>query len=321
MRALILASFVTFGVAVAACSATNPNQFNPTGTGGTGAGSGMGGDINLGAGFGTGGSTPSDGCSDAAKLVYVLSTGGDIWSFEPATKAFTFVATLDCVGNNSPFGPNSMAIDRNAVAWINYATSDDSQGLVFKFDLIKKTCDKTPAATLVQGWTRLGMGFSTDSATGTDEKLYINGTGANAQGLGRLDTTTGQVIPIGPFTGAVAGNSAELTGTGDAKLYGFFTFLGAFPPLPVHVAEINKATGATPAGTDVTLANVPSPNDWAFSFWGGEFYLYTSDGATNSNVVHFDPVTKQADPSYVPDVGFIIVGAGVSTCAPIAPPK
>jgi hypothetical protein len=63
------------------------------------------------------------------------------------------------------------------------------------------------------------------------------------------------------------------------------------------------------------------PSAWAFSFWGGSFYLYTSNGVSNSTVTKFDPTTKTVDSSYTLTAPVIIDGAGVSTCAPLTPPK
>ncbi|MFT3768101.1 MAG: hypothetical protein QM820_21840 [Minicystis sp.] len=327
MRGLFFPSLFAFGAVVAACSATGNNTFpsGSNGTGGTGAGSGMGGDVNLGAGFatstGVGGGSTGDDCIEAAKLVYVLSTDNHIWSFEPANKKFTDLFVLPC---NTSMQPNSMAVDRNAVAWVNYVDSDplfggDTAGAIYKVDIQKKTCTAT-SINLPSGWYRLGMGFSTDAASATSETLYVTGTadavnGTGSPGLGKIDVANNSLVPIGDFTGNLQGQSAELTGTGDAKLFGFFT------TTPVHVAQIDKTTGATPASGDNALNQVDTPLAWAFSFWGGDFYLYTSDGFSNSNVTQFDPVTKAVNTSYMPNAGFIIVGAGVSTCAPLTPPK
>ncbi len=65
---------------------------------------------------------------------------------------------------------------------------------------------------------------------------------------------------------------------------------------------------------------VPTPAAWAFTFWGGAFYLYTSeDGLTNTTVTRFDPVTKTVDTSYKLTAPAVLDGAGVSTCAPLQP--
>jgi hypothetical protein len=224
------------------------------------------------------------------------------------------IATADC--NTGGMQANSMAIDRNLVAWLNYfdATGTSNKGGLYKFDLNTKTgCTK--AATLTGGYAQVGMGFSTDTSGGTSETLYLDGIGGGA-GLASFDMTTNAVVPIGTFSSDpnLSGQSAELTGTGDARLFGYFT-----TSPDVRVAQLDK-TNANVISDNV-LNNFPPPEDWAFSFWGGDFYLYTSDGVSDSKVVHYAPGTGTVDLSYVADVGFVIIGAGVSTCAPVAPPK
>jgi len=331
MRPVLFASIFVLGVALAACSATSNNQFTTgagnSGTGGSGAGSGMGGDVNLGAGIGQGGNVGSD-CSDAAKLVYVLSTDNDIWSFEPANKQFSQVMSLSCPTPNdgNAWAPNSMAVDRDAVAWVNYVGSDtllgtDNAGLIFRVDIQNKSCDPVAAVHLPNDqWYRLGMGFSTDAVGGTTETLYVTGTGsfgtASSPGLGSINLSSKTLVASpGQFSGdaTLSGQSAELTGTGDAKLFGFFT------TTPVRVAQIDKASAKILS--DDTVSGVATPLAWAFSFWGGAFYLYTSDGSSQSTVTRFDPSTHSVDSSYHLTAPMIIVGAGVSTCAPLTPPK
>jgi len=65
----------------------------------------------------------------------------------------------------------------------------------------------------------------------------------------------------GQFSGdaTLAGQSAELTGTGDAKLFGFFT------TSPVRVAQIDKSSAKILS--DHTVSGVATPLAWAFSFW------------------------------------------------------
>ncbi len=145
----------------------------------------------------------------------------------------------------------------------------------------------------------------------------MTGTGstqgtASSPGLGSIDLSTGTLHAIAQFTGDsnLTGQSAELTGTGDARLFGFFT------TDPVRVAEISKTAVKI---SDMAVQSVPVPNAWAFSFWGGSFYLYTSDGTTNSTVTKVDPSTMSVDSSYVLTAPTVIDGAGVSTCAPLKP--
>jgi hypothetical protein len=261
-----------------------------------------------------------DGCSDAARLVYVLSDANDLYSFRPDRREFTLIGRLDCP---TAFSPNSMAIDRSAVAWVNYVRSDgfgDSAGMVYRVSTADARCTSDPPFSLPDGWFRLGMGFSTDSVEGADETLYVTGTGglfSQSPGLGSIDRMTTILTPIGQFSGSLRGESAELTGTGDGRLFGFFT------TTPVQVARIDKVTAAI--SMSQSLSQVETPSAWAFSFWGGDFYLYTApdpltDPSRTSNVTRYRPSDGSVDAAYMENVGFRIVGAGVSTCAPILPP-
>ncbi len=298
-------------------------QAGSTPTGGTGAtssgGSGstgtstasLGNGSTTGTGFGTSsaGTGGSDsGCSDAAKLVYVFTSDNQIYSFDPPSKTFTQVATPDCQSAGAQ--ANSMAIDRNLVAWINYI------GGIYRFDLNTKSgCTK--AMDLPSGFEQIGMGFSSDMAGGTAETLYIDGIGGG--GLAKVDTTAKKVTPIGDFgnDNNLVGESCELTGTGDARLFGYFTTSPS-----VRVAQLNEMNGNSIS--DKVLTGVSPPSDWAFSFWGGSFYLYAapgSNGTGNSSVIKYDPTAGTVDKTYVADTNLIIVGSGVSTCAPIVPPS
>jgi len=264
------------------------------------------------------GGSVANNCSEAAQLVYVLSDNSDLYSFRPNLRQFTRIGRLRCP---TTMQPNSMAIDRNAVAWVNFVQSDfgDSAGAIYRVNTTDATCTGDPPVRMPAGWFRVGMGFSTAGSDTTEEALFVastgDGLGAVSRGLGRYDTASQEIVPIGQFTAALRGQSAELTGTGDGRLFGFFT------TTPVQVAQIDKATGAI---TDARpLPGVETPQAWAFTFWGGNFYLYTAPSALvgrTSNVTRYRPSDGTVDTGYMRDIGFRIVGAGVSTCAPIAPP-
>jgi hypothetical protein len=312
-------------LAVFGCSASGgDNEFGAGGGGGEASGgptqsngAGIGGEFSSGASMTGGGPN----CGEAAKLVYVLSDANELYSFDPPGKKFTKIGTLGC---QTSMQPNSMAIDRDATAWVNYVEGDfggDTAGAIFKVSTVDASCQPT-SISLGVGWYRLGMGFSTDTSDGTSETLFVAGTadplGGSSPGLGRIDFKAGTVVPIGSFTGQLNGENAELTGTGDAKLFGFFT------TTPVQVAEIDKMSGAILSSK--SLPTVETPFAWAFSFWGGDFYLYTapdqlSDPTRTTNVTHYTPADGNADIAYMKNIGFRIVGAGVSTCAPVEPPK
>jgi len=265
----------TGALALAACSGSNNNpgfgggntsSSGGGGSGGSGSGGSGGGSGSNGSGSGSfggsgGGSGSSSGgssnCSgQAADYVYVLSAENNLYSFAPNLKKFTMIGPLQC---KTTMQPNSMAVDRNANAYVNYVQSDptsgmDTAGVVYKVSTQDASCGAQPLMNLPNGWYRTGMGYSSDTSGGQTETLYLdgvsNGVTGSGMGIGRVDLGAGVVTPIGAFTGTLAGQNAELTGTGDARLFGFFT------TTPVYVAQIDKTTGATM--TPVATGRSPS---------------------------------------------------------------
>ena len=251
-----------------------------------------------------------DGCSEAAKLVYVVSDSNELYSFTPNTTTFTLIGTLACPSGGAT--PNSMAVDRSGNAWVNF-----SDGGLFKVSTSNASCQATAFQKLQSGFQRFGMAFATNSATSQEETLYVVGIeGTNGgKGLAKIDLGSMKLTTIGDFSGALRGQGAELTGTGDGRLFGFFTT----QPYAT-LAQIDKATAATTA--DQALNGVNTGNAWAFSFWGGDFWFYTSPGAVPSTVTRKQTSTDGKISTAKQDVGgFRIVDASVSTCAPTAPPR
>ena len=322
-------------VFAAACEGTGTSGFPPSGGArDAGGGSTDGGGISFddgggGTSFGdSGGGGPSDCTGQAADYVYVLSVQNDLYSFAPDKKLFTKIGHLGC---QTSLTPNSMAVDRSAVAWVNYVAMDDSQGVLYRVSTKDASCEASPAVTLAAPFRRVGMAFSTNGQGMTAETLFVSSdpnstvinNGMSNHELGRVDMGTKQAVAIGPFTPTQQYQTmdAELTGTGDGRLYGFFVQpgggLGTGPQYPL-VGLVDKSSAAVQS--PATMTGVQQPNDWAFSFWGGRFYLYTSVGL-GSSVAEYDPANGNVNPSYMTNVGFDIVGAGVSTCAPTQPPQ
>ncbi len=299
---------VTFGALLLACSTPPKRGFDSDPGGSSGSSGGLGSS----GGFDSDGGAPSgDGCTDAARLVYVLSAQNDLYSFTPNTATFQRIGTLECPTNGLAT-PNSMAIDREGTAWVNF-----SDGSLFKVSTANASCAATSFQPNQIGFLRFGMAFATDGDDSTNETLYVSGlAGAGGGlGLGKIDLGTMKLTVLGDYTGNLARMGAELTGTGDGHLYGFFT-TQPFATL----AEIERSNGAT--SNDEALDGVQTGSAWAFSFWGGDFWFYTSEGTSPSRVTRLAK-SGSGDISVVKgDVGgFRIVGAGVSTCAPTAPPK
>src|SRR4051794_21468590 len=181
-RAYSLGLPVVIGLAAIACSAsstrpgfaTPPPDMSSGGTSGGTSGS-SGGFVNGDSGV----PNNTDGCSDAAKLVYVLSLEGDLYSFAPADKKFTKVGALNCTSGGKTFSAVSMAVDRNAVAWANMRDEQSITGESTMFNVDTKTAACT--ATGIKGsWG--GMGFSTNAGTTDKETLFMIGQGTGLNG-------------------------------------------------------------------------------------------------------------------------------------------
>ena len=259
----------------------------------------------------TGDGGGGDNCSAAAKLIYVVDQGNALYSFQPETKAFTKIGDLSCpttgidpntLGDPTPF---SMGVDRNATAWVLY-----SDGEVFNVDTTTTACTKTSYHGT--NLTEFGMGFSTDAVGGDTDTLFIaGGTSADAAQaqLASFNTSTMATTNIAKVTG-----QPELTGNSNAELWGFFPsdVNGTTTP---RVEQINKSTGA--AVKTYSLGSLKgAPSAWAFAFYGGDYWVFLAkDLATTTTVYQVDGASgtiKSTTPT-----SRLIVGAGVSTCAPV----
>ncbi len=243
----------------------------------------------------------SDGCSDEAKSVYVVDQNNTLSRFDPPTKAFVDLGHLNCPAS---FGgtPFSMGIDRTATAWVLYST-----GELFRVDTTSLNCTKSTWASQ-SGLLEFGMGFSTDAAGGSTDTLFIAGGSGPTQPtsqLAKLSTATFQASSVGTVQGW-----PELTGTGNAELWGFFP--DAASP---RIAKLDKTNGMPLTTYPLSIAGMPTA--WAFAFWGGDFWVFLAKGTeTSTTIYQYDAATGMMKSSK-PAPGRLIVGAGVSTCAPV----
>ncbi len=261
------------------------------------------------------GGTPSadggvDDCSAEARLVYVVDQNRTLSSFNPraigTSDPFVEVGHLGCAAKAGA-EPFSMAVDRNATAWIIY-----DSGELFTADVRTQplACVKTSFAPQ-GGVAKFGMGFVSNAAGSHDETLFI----AGSELTGSLTTTRfGTLETVPPYRVSVLGTLAgapEISGTGDGKLWAFFPNVS-----PPRVAQLSKAGGST-VSAFLAPQLTGAPRAWAFAFWGGDFFLFLErDTDLSTNVWKLDGQTG-ALTNVVPMSGRRIVGAGVSTCAPV----
>jgi hypothetical protein len=249
--------------------------------------------------------TVSTACTEASQWIYTVDGSSSMLSrFDPATLTFTDIAVLDCPGSDfsSPF---SMAVDQNAVAWVVY-----SDGNLFKVDTGTGQCAATsfqvdPYGPFAYGF---GMGFVFDPSTNLDT-LYIAGGDGASDSYSELATVSFPSLVVTPIGMITAGN-AELTGTGDGSLWGFVPAgMGPDPQGQAVLVQIDPASGAT-----LETYSYPTlrKGSWAVKFWGGSFWIFL-DGA----VYEVPRATPDAISTAIAHTGRNIVGAGVSTCAPL----
>lgn len=253
-------------------------------------------------------------CAEETKDIFVISQQNSLYSFHPPTLAFKHLGLLKCPTAGAT--PTSMAVDRKGIAWIRH-----SDASLWKVDTRSLACEETSFVppSNAEAFYKFGMGFSTSSKGGSNEQLFLSDSAGT--GLAKLDTATMKLTFIGPYTGALSGKASELTGTGDGKLYGFFA------TSPAQIAELSKGTGAVV--TTKELPGVVVGTAWAFSFYGGDFFVYTrsannsggpSQSEPGSDVTRYRP-SDGSITTVKSKVSFTIVGAGVSTCAPTEAPR
>jgi len=230
-------------------------------------------------------------------FIYAVATDDWLLRFDPPTATFTKIAQLLCpAGGSHPF---SMAVDRKDIAYVEY-----DNGMIFAVDTSTGVCSTTQyVADSVVPFGNFGMGYAT-IGFGPEEQLFVS---ADTPGtLGWIDTKSSfKLFPVGEFQPAVPW--AELTGSGDGRLYAFY---GIGADSESAIAEIDKTTGLV-IGQDV-LPDVHRGTGWAFALWGGDFWIFTHPD--QQTTWHYDTAKKTATP--VAHYGAAVVGAGVSTCAP-----
>ena len=237
----------------------------------------------------------------AGQFVYVVTARDELYRFHPPTLSFRLISRLDCPAR-SYASPYSMAVARDGTAHVVF-----NDGHLFRVDTETGACSASRFATGQSGFTAFGMGFMQDDGT---EELFISASsymGGVGYQLGRMKFSGMSVDVVGVYDEISA--RSELTGTGDGRLF------GAFEGQPYIIAEIDpdNARILSQAPQDA-VSYPPNTSNFAFAFWGGNFWLFAGPGSS-TDVFRYDP--KHGTTEKVSRQPFAVVGAGVSTCAPI----
>lgn len=326
-------ALVAFALGCSGVDSGGAESYQPGVQGGTGgativdpgqgtAGNGSNGGGSLDSGIlpgpddGTGG---APGCAADTQYVYVVDPDKRLYRFDPSVSspaAFKSIGKIGCATGTA--GPNSMTVGRDGFAYVLYGEDDYmsvdgwSCGGIYKVSISDGSCAGTTAFSCgTNGFKKFGMGFASEGTNSASEGLFVCDN-LDSPRLGRLELASGAVTSVGKLPGL-----AEFTGNGKGELWGFFPEQS--PPV---IAKVDKASGALTE--KISLAQLPSfgsSGAFAFAWWGGAFYIFyvvdSVDDSTNVWKLGTDgKLTK-----YISNTGLRIVGAGVSTCAPIEAPK
>lgn len=257
----------------------------------------------------------TDDCAPGSELIYAVDVDQNLLAFDPRTEELRPVGRINCPAGESWAGfgdgeatPFSMAVDRSGRAWVLY-----SSGEIFHVDTADARCRRTEFERGQAGFQLFGMAFVADTPGRPEETLFVAGGRAGDLGAGALarvgpDLT---LTRVGALRREAYG--AELTGNANAELFGYV------PGRDSAVVRLEKETGR-----ELERWSLPplagDPAGWAFAHWGGRYFVFVSSqnprGLVDSVVLRFNP----GDGSTVVAVeraGRRIVGAGVSTCAPV----
>jgi hypothetical protein len=175
---------------------------------------------------------------------------------------------------------------------------------------------------MIGGAVTFGMGFAAN-LNDPGETLYVASDdlsdGGKPEFLGAIDVQSFTLKTIGQFPKKIG--SAELTGTGNGRLFGF----GVDQTMPgtttYRLLEFDTSNAGILSDLPLQMPTGTQPiQAWAFAFWGGDFYFFTSlqtqQHASNISRYTPQPGDTSANAELILQVPNTIVGAGVSTCAP-----
>jgi hypothetical protein len=273
--------------------------------------------------MGDGGDNSACPCQGVLDGIYVLNsnTPPSVWFFDPPANTFTEVGVLGC-NPGAGWTANSMAIDRAGYAWVNYYDQIAETGRIYRAPLSDlQACEQLPYNN-PGSWWLLGMGYAAVGESNDCDELFVYRSdryfeypnfGPGGAELGQYVEATSQIDVIGPTEFPVA----ELTGTGDGRLFAFAALGGN----EASLINLDKNTGAKieeiELGIDIT-------NAFAFAFWGGDVYFFTEtaplSGVSKVTRLDYDLDEGGGLSVYNANTGIHIPGAGVSTCASFVPP-
>jgi hypothetical protein len=274
------------------------------------------------------------GCASGSEWIYAVGFRPEEYDpyaeviarllrYEPDSSTISPIGILRCPWARDagrapcPFSccymPFTMSVDRNGQAWVLLVypiyTESGRPVQLLRCSTSDASCEPTDFVPGTDGFEIFSMGFGKDRPEDTEEQLFITGGPWHVydeeEAFGVLDLSSFNTVTRGRLP-----LHRELVGTGNGILWGFVGIEGTFQRLD---PETGEALGAL-FRTGLILGDRGGGYD--FAHWGGDLYLFFSnDAMRHSQVYRLDPEAAEMDVT-VDDVGIVVTGAGVSTCAP-----
>ncbi len=244
----------------------------------------------------------------SGRVIYLLTNDREMYAWEPDTYRSTLLGKLSCADD-----VNSMAIQRNGTAWIG-----TDYGELLKVNLADGKCESVEGFdSSATGHHVFGMSFTSDQAGGEQETLFLAVIDlVDPSALVALNPSTLEAEQVGVLGDPLSHAACELTGKADGGLFAFCPPFLPDQPTKAYWAEVNKTTGALNAYEPVPIGRVSA---WHVAHWGGAYYFFTAGGVAETRIDRFVP----GEGTLRLDVALpgAVVGAGVSTCAPLSAPR
>lgn len=255
-------------------------------------------------------------CAPQTDLVQVLSSSGELWSFDPATLSFASIGAVDCpVFSTQSF---SLAVSRTGDVLVEFLSTGD----VFALSLDDVTCSDPGYEPPPAEPRRFGLAFVADDLRTAAPCESLLGVGYSGGGWDE-GPGIGTLVELDPDTlqrtelGALDYDGGELAGTADGRL---FVFAGV---PEAELSELDPQTGAVLS--TLPLPGVTLTDAFAMAFWGGDFWFFVeAPGSDVSRVLRLDYDDSEgrgaaALTTAVEQAPIRIVGAASSTCVPTQP--
>lgn len=246
----------------------------------------------------------SDECDDAYLLeLNYADLSANIWRYDLTTQVATDLGIPDCPLNIAGDYMIAMTADSKGMLWmlsregdiymvvpanlyctytgINFYPSDAfiPQGLAFM-----RNGENSPDVLYVSGMSNL------------DQQVYLGIQAGNTVSI------IGNVDGIG----GVGNNIMDLAGTADGQLFGLRP--------SGNQSALTEITPSDAMPVNDWILDVPAPQGWSFVTLFEEFWTFTSESGSSTEVHQFNPNTEVL--YHQNTLPFQTVGAAMPTCAP-----